>query len=155
MSVESLSTTYVNVYSVITTQDSYGANEEQYYLKYGNVKVRVRQKQINYESFIDGKEQNISGYRIYFPRQLSIITSDLVVDIVRNRKYDVKNVYKTDRKRHMQVDAIKVDTIINNIIYLSSSSSSSSSGYNSTSSSSSDNVCPNNISYWNGSVYLI
>lgn len=155
MSVLSLANTLVNVYGVVTSQDSYGANVESYYLKYSGLKVRIRLLKATYETFIDGKEMSPNTYRFYFPSQLTILTSDLIVDTRKNRKYDILYVNRMDRKKHMQVDAKRIDAIINNIIYLSSSSSSSSSGYQSTSSSSSDNICPNNIHSWNGSVFLV
>jgi hypothetical protein len=156
MSVTGLATTLVNVYSVVNNQDQYAANSEQYALKYKSIPARFRQKIITYEKIVDGKIQNISLYRIYIGYQYNILTSDLIVDTQRtpNRKYDIVYVNRLDRKHHLQIDCKRVDSIINVITYLSSSSSSSSSGYESTSSSSSDNLCPNTISKWTGSVWV-
>jgi len=156
MSVTGLATTLVNVYGVVTSTDVYAANTEQYFLKYKSIPARFRQKVITYEKIIDGKIQNVSVYRIYIGAQYNILTSDLIVDVNRipNRKYDILYVNRLDRKHHLQIDVKRIDSIINVITYLSSSSSSSSSGYESTSSSSSDNLCPNNISKWNSSVWV-
>lgn len=152
MSVLSLSNTIVNVYSVVTTQDIYGANYETYHLKYSNVKCRIRQLDINYEAIIDGKEMNVSQYRIYIPSQLSIVNTDLIIDTVRSRKYDVVYVNRMDRKKHLEIDAKRVETILGTFqLYSSSSDSSSSEDY----SSSSSFECPNIITGWNGSVFPI
>jgi hypothetical protein len=103
MSVASLATTFANVYECTTSQDIYGANTESYTLKYKTIPVRIRYMK-GRKSFIDGKEQDPSIYRIYFPYYLDILESDLVIDINRNRKYDVLYNYKFDKKHHMQVD---------------------------------------------------
>ena len=157
MSVKGLSNTVVNIYRVIVSQDAYGANYEQYLVRYTGVQARVRQLKINYENFTDGKEQAISNYRIYLPNQLSVIASDLIVDVIRNRKYDILYVNRTDRLRHMQIDAKRVDTIIgNSIIFPSSSSESSSfSSFTESYSSSSSIMCPNIITGWNSDVIRV
>lgn len=111
MSVSGLATTLVNVYSVSTSKDSYGANYESYSLKYKAIPARFRYLK-GRETFINGKEMTNSNYRIYIPYQLDIICSDLIIDIHRNRKYDILYVNKLSRKSHMQVDTNWVDNII-------------------------------------------
>lgn len=111
MSVASLATTLVNVYEVTVSQDIFGANTESYSLKYKSIPVRIRYMK-GRKSFYDGKEQDPSIYRIYFPFYQDIIESDLVIDINRNRKYDVLYNYKFDKKHHMQVDTKYVDSIL-------------------------------------------
>jgi head-tail adaptor len=110
MSVASLSNTRVNIYSVTTTQDAFAANLETYTLKYGNIPARIRY--LNGQStFLDGKEMNPAIYRIYLPKQFNVIASDLIISI-KNKKYDILYVNKTDRKRHMQVDVKYVTSIL-------------------------------------------
>ena len=150
MSVLGLSNTTVRVYKVTVSQDTYGANFETYTLRYGPTPVRIMQKKAKYESFINGKEQNVSDYRIYFPKQYTISNTDLIVDCVRGRKYDTLYVNMMNRKDHLQVDVKRIDSVINTLPL-----SSSSSYLYSTSSSSSSLNCPNNIYNWNGSVYTI
>lgn len=151
MSVKGLANTSVRVYSVHTTQDAYGANVETYTLKYGVTKVRVRMLKPNYENITDGKEMSINKYRIYFPYQYAIVQTDLIVDFKRGRKYDVLYVNRMDRKKHLEVDVKRVESIRD---YLPLSSTSSF-DFTSSSSSSSYQNCPNNIYSWNGSVYEI
>lgn len=111
MSVGSLSTSTVYVYSASDYQDAEGAHYETWTLKYANIPVRLRYLQ-GRESLIEGKIQVIPRYRIYFPSQYAIVESDLIIDAVTSRKYDVQYVNKMDRKRHMQVDTIWVDTLL-------------------------------------------
>ena len=127
MSVLSLCTTRVNIYSVITSQDQYGANYEVYQLKHSNVPIRVKQQKINNETFIDSKEMNISQYRLYFPYQIpDLKASDLVMDVQRKRKYDILYVNRMNRRSHMQVDTKMVNSIFD--------------------------TCPNVIIGWNSSI---
>jgi len=130
MSVKSLANTIISVYSCITSTDSYGANTETYFIKYTNLSARIRQLRINYETFINGKEMNVSIYRIYVPSQLNILASDMIVDVHRTpyRKYDILYVNKMDRKRHMQIDVKRVEMILGT------------------------DSCPNIITGWNGSI---
>ena len=111
MSVAGLSTTVAYVYGVTNSQDAYGALYETFTLKYANIPVRLRYMQ-GRESVIDAKIQNIPRYRIYFPKQYNITESDLIIDAIRNRKYDTKYVNKMDRRRHMQIDTLYVDTVL-------------------------------------------
>lgn len=157
MSIKGMANTYVNIYRVVNSKDIYAAHKESHYLIYANVPVRIRMLKKNFETFIDGKEMSPSQYRLYIPYQLDIRTTDLIIDTVRNRKYDVKYNYKLDKKRHMQVDALRCDSWNLNITYLSSSSSSSSSTeyLSSSSSSQSTQICPNIITGWNSTIIRV
>ena len=110
MSVLSLSNTKLNIYSVTTSQDIYGANTETYTLKYGNIPARLRYLN-GQEDLINGKFQNVPIYRIYIGKQFNIVHTDLIVNI-GNRKFDILYVNRMDRKRHMQIDAKYVTSIL-------------------------------------------
>ena len=143
MSVRGLAIKNVNVYRAIHTQDIYAANKEEYYLIYKDIPVRTRWLR-DEETLIDGKINVVPKFRIYFPWQLDIIITDLVVESVSGKKYDVLYVNKLDRRHHVQVDTKRIDGIVNLITYQSSSSTSSSS-IDSSSSSSSES---SSTSFW-------
>ena len=109
MSVASLANTKLNIYSVTTSQDVYGANYETYSLKYSNVSARIRYLN-GQEDLVNGKMQNIPLYRIYIGKQLNVLATDLIVNI-QNRKFDILYVNRLDRKRHIQIDAKYVTSI--------------------------------------------
>ena len=110
MSVTSLSNSVINVYQVSTSQDIFGANVEAYTLKYSNLKCRIRYLN-GQEDLVNGKMQNLPIYRIYVGKQFNITNTDMIVNI-HNRKYDILYVNKLDRKRHMQIDAKYVTSIL-------------------------------------------
>jgi len=154
MSLSGLSNTTIKIVSPINSQDIYAAHYDQWYTKYAEFKCRVRLLKPNLETFTNGKEMSPTMYRFYPPKQLNIDEGDMIYDVEHNRYYDIKFVNFMDERKHLQIDALRVDDIINVISFLSSSSSSSSSSTSSTSSSSSssNNACPNVITIWNGTV---
>ena len=111
MSVQGLAQTLVNIYGVSTSEDTYAANQETYTLKYRWVPARLRYLK-GREKVQNGKIQNSANYRIYLPFQLDVLESDLVIDINKNRKFDILYVNKLDRKHHLQLDTKRVDDIL-------------------------------------------
>ena len=159
MSIGGLSNTTIKILSPVDSQDIYAAHQDQWYVKIGEFKCRVRLLKPNLETFIDGKEMSPTLYRFYPPKQLSVDEGDLIYDVEHNRYYDIKFVNLMDERKHLQIDALRIDDIISVITQLSSSSSSSSSGSSSSSmsssSSSSNNQCPNYITAWVGTVMRV
>ena len=111
MSVNGLSTTLADIYSVTNSQDAYGAMQETFTLTYSDVPIRVNYLE-GRETFIDGKEMNVPVYRIYIPNQIVIKESDIIFDKVHSDTYDILNVYDLDYTHHQQVDAKLIDMII-------------------------------------------
>lgn len=135
MSVLSLCLNVVDILSVSDGTDAYGAVKHGYSVKTSSLACRIASI-AGQETVSNGKEMVIPTHRIFFPCQPDIDETDIIVEPLTGKNWDVVLV-NTCYGRHTQVDCRMVQQVIRVEEYESSSSSSSESSNNSQSSGSS------------------
>lgn len=114
MSVTSLKTTNINLYSVTNTRDVYGSYKTSYTIKYSNIPARICYR-MGFETVENGKEIIVPEFLVMIGPLIDIIETDLIVDLSDNSQYDAVWVNQS-YDRHREVQCKKVDQIITNLV---------------------------------------